>query len=394
MGAIYRTPLRLAALGVTAVLLGAGISGCGSISLQGVPLPGGADLGSHPYQVTVQFRDVLDLVPQSSVKVNNVSVGQVKTIDLDRKNWFADVHVEINGNVRLPANAQAQLKQTTLLGEKYVEIDAPTDAPPQRTLVDGATIPVERTNRFPEVEEIFGALSMLLNGGGIGQLQSISKELNTALNGHEGDTRALLADLNTLTGTLDGQKDNITRALDGVDRLSASLDQQRGNLDSVLTELQPGLAVLNEQRPQLIGLLRALDHLSDVATDVVNHSQGDVVADLRALQPTLRELANSGDNLAKSLQILATPPFPDSAVDAIHGDYMNLDVTLDLNVQDLLNNLLNASTPLAEVPTDPLSMLPTPPPPSPLPGLLPRTPKPPPAPSLGGLGLPGLGGDK
>jgi len=391
MGGVRRAAARAAAVGLIAGMAGA-LTGCGSVTLQGVPLPGGASLGGSPYQVTVQLRDALDLVPQSSVKVNNVTVGQVKAIDLDAKNWYADVRVVLNGDVKLPANAIAQLKQTTLLGEKYVEIDAPTDVAPQGTLNDGATIPVERTNRFPEVEEIFGALSMLLNGGGVGQLQTISKELNNALDGRTGDTRALLTDLNTLVTTLDGQKTNITRALDGVDRLSVNLADQKGNLDSVLTDLEPGLAVLNHQRPDLVKMLRALDKLSDVANHVVDRSQDDLVADLRALRPTLRELARTGDSLPKSLEVLASPPFTDASIKPTAGDFMNLNFGLDLNLQDLIDNLVNATTPLISLP-DPLNILPTAPPALSIPGLLPTARSGDSAP-LGGLDLPGLGGDK
>jgi phospholipid/cholesterol/gamma-HCH transport system substrate-binding protein len=391
MNGVRRGAVRAAGLGLVAGMA-AVLTGCGSISLQGVPLPGGASLGSSPYGVTVQLRDALDLVPQSSVKVNNVTVGQVQSIDLDPKNWYADVRVELDGSAKLPANSVAELKQTTLLGEKYIEIDAPTGVPPQGTLTDGAVIPVERTNRFPEVEEIFGALSMLLNGGGVGQLQTISKELNTALDGHEGDTRALFNDLNTLVGTLDGQKSNITAALDGVDRLSANLADQKGNLDKVLTDLRPGLKVLNDQRPQLVGMLKALDKLSDVANDVVDRSQDDLVHDLEALRPTLRELARTGDSLPKSLEILATPPFTDAAIKPTGGDFMNLNFSLDLNLQDLLDDLLNATTPVAALP-DPLNILPTVPPALSVPGLLPTQGADPAVP-MGSLQLPGLGGDK
>jgi phospholipid/cholesterol/gamma-HCH transport system substrate-binding protein len=388
---------RRAAVRAASVVLVAGLggllTGCGSLTLQGVPLPGGASLGGSPYQVTVQMRDALDLVPQSSVKVNNVSVGQVKSIDLDPANWLADVRVELNGDVKLPANADAQLKQTTLLGEKYIEINAPTDVAPQGTLTNGAVIPVERTNRFPEVEEVFGALSMLLNGGGVGQLQSIAKELNTALGGREGDTRALLGDLNTLVSTLDAQKTNITRALDGLDRLSANLADQRGNLDAVLTDLEPGLKVLNDQRPQLVDMLHALDKLSDVATHVVDRSHHDLVDDLEALRPTLRELARTGDALPRSLEVLATPPFTDAAIKPTAGDFMNLDFSLDLNLQDLLDNLANATTPLI-APPDLLNILPVKPPPLSVPGLLPTADSAESGSPLGGLPLPGLGGGK
>ena len=348
---------RVAALATGASLLAGVLGGCGSISLEGVPLPGGASLGDNPKKITVELRDVLDLVPQSSVKVNNVSVGEVTSIDLNPKTWAADVHVTINNHVPLPANATAQLKQTTLLGEKYLELDAPTDTRPAGSLANGATIPVERTNRFPEAEEIFGALSMLLNGGGVGQLQNISAELNKALGGHEGDARALLNDLNTLSTQLDQQKGSITASLDGVDRLSATLVAQRANLDKVLTDLQPGLAVLNQQRPQLVRMLSSLDRLSGVATDVIHRSRDDLDADLRGLHPTLRELNRSRESLPNSLQILATPPFVDSAIPATHGDYLNLDLLLDLNLQDLLNNLLNATTPPVVLPA-PSSVLP------------------------------------
>ena len=59
------------------------LSGCGFTGLYGASLPGGANVGSHPYTVTVQFANVLDLVPQSSVKVNDVAVGKVTAITLD-----------------------------------------------------------------------------------------------------------------------------------------------------------------------------------------------------------------------------------------------------------------------------------------------------------------------
>ena len=67
----------LAALASSAALV---LSGC-EFSVYEIPLPGGADVGDNPYEVTVQFRDVLDLVPQSVVKVDDVTVGQTISID-------------------------------------------------------------------------------------------------------------------------------------------------------------------------------------------------------------------------------------------------------------------------------------------------------------------------
>ncbi|MFC6088856.1 MCE family protein [Saccharothrix lopnurensis] len=316
---------RWAALGLVLAL-----TGCSAIpSAYDLPLPGGADLGDRPYRVTVEFDDVLDLVPHAAVKVDDVAVGRVEDIELSGDGSTALVRVAVRGDVLLPSDAVARLRQSSLLGEKYVELAPPDGGAGAAPLVDGAVVPVSRTNRNPEVEEVFGALSMLLNGGGIGQLRDIARELGTALSGNETAARSLLSAVESFTGSLDEHRGEITRALDAVDRLAATLSARRGEIGEVLDGLEPGLAVLHEQRGQLVGLLGALDDLAGVAVDVVDRSRDDLLADLRALEPTLRTLAESGQDLPQSLELLLTFPFTDAVLDGIKGDYLNTYLTLD-----------------------------------------------------------------
>lgn len=335
--------------GVTAVLCVAGCGSGGFSGLYGAPLPGGADLGPHPYTVTADFTDVLDLVPQASVKVNDVAVGRVDSVDLAADNRTAEVHMSVNGDVALPANSDAQLRQSSLLGEKYVELVAPATGAIGR-LGDGAVIPTARTNRSPEIEEVLGALSLLLNGGGIGQIQNIVRELNSAMSGNEPRLRSLLSELDRTVSNLDGQRDNIATAIDSLDRLSATLASETGQIGDALKNLAPGLAVLNRQRDQLVTMLRSLDALSGVAVDTVHRSQAQLVADLTQLQPVLQRLAQAGDNLPKSLQVLITYPFTDYTVNDVKGDYFNADVTLNLDLSSVLSDIGNASTPVVPLP--------------------------------------------
>ncbi|MFC7656257.1 MCE family protein [Pseudonocardia benzenivorans] len=181
---------------------------------------------------------------------------------------------------------------------------------------NGATIPISATSRAAEVEEVLGALSMLLNGGGVGQIRTITTELNKALAGNEPQIRSLLADLDTLVGTLDAHKSEITRALDSINRLSATLAARKDQIAGALQDLGPGIQELADQRAQLVDMLQALDRLSQVGTDVVDRSRDDLLADLRSLQPTLSKLAEAGQNLPNSLQMLGTFPFTDAAVPA------------------------------------------------------------------------------
>ncbi|MEV8523661.1 MCE family protein [Streptomyces sp. NPDC052000] len=316
----------VAALVALALTLG----GCSLPSFSGIdqlPLPGGADLGAHPYDITADFADVLSLVPQAAVKVNDVAVGRVTEVSLAPDGWSAKVTMRIRGDVKLPANAYAQLEQSSLLGEKFVQLSAPakeTKKTARGSLGPGAAIPLARTNRNPEVEEVLGALSMLLNGGGVNQLKTITTELNKAIGGREPEVRSMLRRVDTLVTDLDGHRGDITDALDGVNRLSATLATRKQQVGTILTGLSPGLKVLEGQRGSLLTMLKSLDTLSTVAVSTINKSKDDMVADLKAIAPSLKALADSGKDLPDSLQVLLTYPFTDEVLRGIKGDYLNV----------------------------------------------------------------------
>jgi len=313
---------------VAALTAGVVLTASCSVQLEDVPLPGGADLGDHPYTVRVQFEDVLNLVPQAAVRVNDVPVGRVKKVSLPKGAWQAEVTLVVNGDVHLPANATANLEQSSLLGEKYVKLAAPATAASPQRLTDGAVIPASRTTRNADTEEVFGALSLLLSGGGLPQIRTINRELNQALNGREDKVRSALRNLNTLTSTLNRNRQSIVNALDGLNRLSSTVASRNGQVATVLDDLSPGLKVLDEQRGQLLTMLRRLEKLSDVAVKTINASRDDTAANLRSLAVILRKLADSGRDLPKSLEILLTYPFTDEALKAIKGDYLNGYVTV------------------------------------------------------------------
>jgi phospholipid/cholesterol/gamma-HCH transport system substrate-binding protein len=322
----WRGRVPALAAGVTAAVTAVCVAGCGSGGFNGIytiPLPGGASLGPHPYQVTAEFSDVGDLVPQSSVKVNDVSVGRVTRIYLPPRSWTARVTMVINGSVHLPANAIAQVQQASLLGEQYVGLSAPPGIPPQGRLRNGSLIPLGRTTTNATVEQVFGALSLLLNGGGLAQLHTITTQLNAALAGNEPQIRALLGQISTLIGNLSTHRQDIISALDGLNALSATLAARNRQIGHVLDRLTPGLQVLADQRTQLVTMLDALHRLSGVAVHTINASEANFAANLRALAPTLRELANAGQNLPLALQVLLTYPFTDQVLKDIKGDYLN-----------------------------------------------------------------------
>jgi phospholipid/cholesterol/gamma-HCH transport system substrate-binding protein len=331
MNALKRRLKALLLLVVASVAL----SGC-DFNVYELPLPGGTDVGDNPITVTVMFRDVLDLVPKSTVKVNDVSVGQVSDIQLDGQ--VARVTVELQEGTELPDDAVAQIRQTSLLGEKFVSLSPPEGGGSNELLESGDVIPLERSGRNPEVEEVLGALSLLLNGGGVAQLQTINQEINKALEGREDSAKSVLHQIELLMGQFDQHKADIVDAIESLNRLAVSVKAQIPTIDATLEQLPSALRTIDAQRGDLVKMLKALDNLSNVGIRVIKASKDSTIESFRQLVPVLTELSNTGDNFAKSFNVFLTYPFVDDVVGRdpqvarnLHmGDYTNLSVKLDV----------------------------------------------------------------
>ncbi|MGX1771054.1 MCE family protein [Nocardia brasiliensis] len=338
MSSRIRSVTRGFGIALATGLAAALVTSCASDGIYSVPLPGGADVGDHPMRIDIQFDDVLDLVPQSAVKVEGVPVGRVEDITIGKDQWTATVRTVVNSSVDLPDNAHAEVRQSNLLGEKFIELSKPAD-PAAAKLRDGAVITVDRTRHATEIEQVLGAMSLLLNGGGVAQLQPIVTELNKTLGGREERVRSLLDQANTLIKGLDDQVNDITRALDGLDVLSSRVSQQTEQIGKILDELPEGVKILEQQRPQLVGLLTQLDRVGQAGFDVLDHSKDDLIRDLTSLRPTLQELGKSAPDLVTAFPLIPTYPFPDSTLESTFGGSVNTWLSVDQQIGVTLSNL-------------------------------------------------------
>jgi len=318
-----------------AATVAAAVTGCGFHGVYSMPLPGAAAKGAHTYTVGAQFTDVLDLVPYSAVKVNGATVGHVKSISV--QGTHALVSCQLPDSVRLPANAVARVEQTSVLGEKFVELEPPHNAPPIGRLKDGDVIALPRTATDASVEEVLGALSMLLNGGGVDQLHTITHELSIALSGRTEVSRDLLLRLREFVSGLDAQKAAIIRAMEGLDRLTGIVRGQESTLTSAIDRMPAALGILADDRQRLTTMLGAVQRLGDVGAHVLNASHADLVANLRSLAPTLDRLARVGTVIPQTLGVIITYPTADTVENEYFGDYGNLALTLDVSAKSLLH---------------------------------------------------------
>lgn len=359
LSARNRTTSLTIAVGLLATV--AAVLGLGALpDLTRTRLPGAAG-GSDTYTVTVSFADALDLVPNSSVRVADVAVGRVAEIKIERdQNGYAAVAtLEINDSVDLPAETAAAISSTSLLGEKYVALIAPTHG--TGNLRDTGSIPRSRTTQDLEVEQLLASIGALLNGGGLQQLSTITAEFSTALHGRENDTRALLGDLEAIVDRLNHGRPALVAALESTARLSRAFADQNEVLGRAIDDLDPATGILAEQVDDLRRALGSLDQLSTRATNVIRRSTEDTVASLAALAPVARQVGKVADQLPAAINTLATYPLADNSVRAFSGAYSGITGPVVVDLDQLLSAIVptsqDTSQPVAPTDTDPTTPL-------------------------------------
>ncbi len=310
------------------------LSGCDFDGAYDLPLPGSPVDADESYVVTASFRDILNVVPRSPVMVDDVTVGEVT--EVERVGWHARVHLRIRDDVTLSDDVLAEIRQVSLLGEKYVALEEPTDVETSGRLGEGDDIPLDRTSRNPEVEEVLGALSFLLSGGGVAQLGTITRELNEVMSGREQRLRGLLGSLERFIGTLDQQKGDIISAMESLNNLTATLNREKSTIEDALDVTGPAVKVLDDQHGELIQMLGALDRLGVVGTRVIGASKDDFIAMLEDLRPVVANLRRAGDQLGPGLNLLVSFPFPKEAAQVVQGDYANTSIRADISLENFL----------------------------------------------------------
>jgi len=313
----------------------AGLSGCANWKgANSLPLPGTQGHGPGAYTIQAQLPNVENIERNSRVRVGDVTVGNVTNIE--RQGWHALLTMTINGNVNLPANATAKLGQTSLLGSKHVELAPPKNVASEGKLHDGSLIPLSAGGGYPTTEQTLAAVSLLLNGGGIGEIQDITQAVSTAFAGRENDLRSLIHQLDTFISYVNDQTGDIISATDSFNNLVGQLAGQKPVIDKALKTIPAALSVLKDERQQLADGLDQLGKFSALAADSANQTKEQLVKELKDLGPVLESLANAGPALTRSLSFYATFPFPKETLSKWQrGDYANLTAIIDLTLSRL-----------------------------------------------------------
>ena len=201
---------------------------------------GPTPLKPESYRVNVPFNEAAQLALESDVRISGVSVGRVKTIDLNDEGR-AQAELEIDERYApIPSNTRAILRQKTLLGETYVELtpgDEDQSPLPKDPLPEGGSLPAVQVSDAVQLDEIFRTFDEPTRAA----FQAWQQEASVALRHRGADLSAAIGNLGPFASDLD--------------RLLRILDSQRIATREFVRDTGEVFTALSERRGQLRGLI-------------------------------------------------------------------------------------------------------------------------------------------
>ena len=271
-------------------------------------------------EIIGKFAQVGDLVENANVQSSDVKVGTIKKIELD--GWEAQVTMCLNPGEQIPADVLAVVRTTSLLGEKFVDLQAQSEGEPY--LEDGAILTSDQTSKATELEEVFAKLAGVLGTGNLEQINRFTSAQATILRDHADEFREVLLDLRDFTDLLAERKSDIAGAVDHLDSVASTLIDQTPVLQRFLRSFAESSGVLADNKNGLRTLLFSLDRFTKISVQLLEQTGDGLNEQFSDLRPVLDTLVANSANLRETLQTLAS--FARYWPETMPGDYLQLDV--------------------------------------------------------------------
>src|SRR3954454_6237617 len=270
----------------------------------GGPVP----LQPKGYQFKTSFGEATQLAKEADVRISGVSVGKVKNIET-QESGRSKVTIQLDEKYApIPRNAQAILRQKTLLGETYVEL-----TPGNRRsgmLPENGTLPASHVSPTVELDEIFRLFDARTRDAFRTWLQSSAasfkgrgRDINDAI----GNLAPFAVDATDLLKILNAQETDVrgvVRDTGIVFNALTARDSELASLISNSNRVFETTAARDQDLKQIFQILPTFNAESTktlVALNQFAHNANPVVTALhpaaKELSPTLEQLALTAPDL-------------------------------------------------------------------------------------------------
>ncbi|KQZ70047.1 hypothetical protein ASD66_10230 [Nocardioides sp. Root151] len=270
-----------------------------------VGLTGCGPFGKDKTTITVQLTNSAGLFVGNDVGVLGVPVGEVTKIEPhgDR----VDVTLELDPDVKIPADAGAVIVSRSMATDRYVELTPAYNSGP--VMKTGATIDQEQTRTPVEWDELLDSIDVLaegLNGKGKNAkpLKRLLDKTANTLDGNGKQIRRTITNLVNGTGAFAEHSDAFATTLGNLDTLTAAIAKNDKLARRFINNVSAGTNLVRDER---INLQTAVDSLSETISLLavfVKHHKGDMRTAVLNIEDLSQRILKHKGSLSELLEVM------------------------------------------------------------------------------------------
>ncbi len=268
------------------------------------------------------FRDATGLADGQEVRIAGVRVGEVRSITVARDRVHALVELDVLKTSVLTEGTKATIKYRNLVGERYVALTQEVGA--ARPLKDGATIGLDHTQSALDLTVLFNGFKPLFAALSPKDVNELSANLISVLQGEGGNIGSLLAKTASLTSTLADRDAVIGRTIANLNAVLGTVDAHDAALKQLIDQLQRFVSGLAADRRTIGASLDNINSLTAQTADLLAVTRPSIKADIANLRSLSGNL-NKPSNTATFEKFLSTSPAKIAQITrtATYGSWFN-----------------------------------------------------------------------
>jgi len=251
------------------------------------------------------FSDVTGLAKGQDVRIAGVRVGEVSAIDVYKDRTSAVVEFRVARTSVLTRGTLATIKYRNLVGERYLALSQ--EPGPATALRDGDTLARDHTQSALDLTVLFNGFKPLFAALSPKDVNELSGEIISVLQGEGGNVNSLLSRTASLTSTLADRDQVIGRTITNLNTVLGTVDAHDKALGDLLDQLQRFVSGLAGDRAAIGSSLTNINNVAGETADLLTKGRPAIKADVANLG-TLTALLNKPANTAAFEKFLSTSP--------------------------------------------------------------------------------------
>jgi virulence factor Mce-like protein len=245
----------------------------------------------------LRFQAVFDrtnnLFVGSEVRILGVVKGQV--LELEPEGDEVIALIEMEPDVDLPADVTVAVAPTSLLGERFLQLDPPYTGGPK--LEANTVIQRESTSVAVDIDEVLHSFEKFLEGLDEETLAELVDVLAETLEGQGEGLNQLLDQGAQTVSVLRRSSDDLNGAVDQLADLNATVATRDAELGQLFSDLSVVMRTIADEGPQIIEGMRQLRRLTNELRPLTDEHADRLVTDLEILATSLSTVETNVERL-------------------------------------------------------------------------------------------------